>query len=401
VFDLDYVRSQFPALTSDTVYLENAGGSQTLGRVADRIRDYLLTSNVQLGASYAASQLSTARVRESAAATAAYVGASDPETVVIGPSTTQLLDNLALAMQGTLVSGDEVIISSADHAANVGCWRRLAARGVVVKTWHVDRDTWRLEPHGLVPLMTDRTRLVAATHVSNLLGSIHDVAALARLVHDHGARICVDGVAYAPHRQVEVEAWDVDYYVFSFYKVFGPHVAVLYGKRECLESLDTINHDFIHELPYRLQPGNLNFELAYGLGGIYSYVDDLGARCEGAGTAKANAFAAIAEHEQRLAARLLEFLTSRAGVRIYGERGADRALRVPTISFGVAGRTAESIVGAVDPHGIGIRHGDFYAKALIQDLGVLDPGGVVRVSMVHYNSEAEIDRLIAVLERVL
>ncbi|MBL8944433.1 MAG: cysteine desulfurase-like protein [Myxococcales bacterium] len=398
--DLDFVRAQFPALASDTVFLENAGGSQTLAAVADRIRDYLLTTNVQLGASYAASQASTARVREAARETAAFVGASDPECVILGPSTTQLLNNLALAMQGGLVPGDEIVVSAADHAANVGCWRRLAARGIVVKTWPIDRDTWRLEPAGLLPLLGPRTKLVAFTHVSNLLGTIHDVAGLTRLVHEHGARVVVDGVAFAPHREVEVEAWDVDYYVFSFYKVFGPHVAVLYGKRECLERLDTINHDFITELPYRLQPGNLNFELAHGLGGIYAYLDALGGRCPGAGSPKSRAFAAIAAHEERLAAPLLAALAARPGVTIFGDRRPLRDVRVPTISFAVAGRTAESIVRAVDPSGIGIRHGDFYAKALAAELGVPDRE-VVRVSMVHYNTPDEIERLIAVLDRVL
>lgn len=401
MIDLDFVRAQFPALASDTVYLENAGGSQTLARVADRVRDYLLSTNVQLGASYGASELSTERVREAARRTAAFIGAPDPETVVIGPSTTQLLSNLALAMQGALAPGDEIVISAADHAANVGCWQRLAARGVVVRTWSLDRDTLRLEPHGLVPLLGPRTRLVALTHVSNVLGSIHDVAALARIVHDHGARICVDGVAFAPHREVDVTDWDVDYYVFSFYKVYGPHLAVLYGKRECLESLDTINHAFIHELPYRLQPGNLNFELAWGTGGIYEYIDELGGRCPGPGSAKSRAFAAIADHEERLAARLLDFLRTRSDVRIHGESSADQARRVPTISFTVAGKSAESIVRAVDPHRIGIRHGDFYAKALMGELGIAEGGGVVRVSMVHYNTTDEIDRLIAVLDRVL
>ncbi len=401
MIDLDFVRSQFPALASGFVYLENAGGSQTLARVADRIRDYLLTTNVQLGATYPASEAATARVREAARATAAFIGAGDPETVVLGPSTTQLLGNLALAMQGSFTPGDEIIVSSADHAANLGCWRRLEARGVVVKTWHIDRDSWRLEPSALLPLLTDRTRLVALTHVSNVLGTIHDVAAIARLVHDHGARTCVDGVAYAPHREVAVEAWDVDYYVFSFYKVFGPHMAVLYGKRECLEALDTINHEFVHELPYRLQPGNLNFELAHGLGGIYEYIDELGARSPGTGAPKTRAFAAIAEHEERLAATMLDWLAARPGVRIHGERSAQRARRVATISFTVDGRSAESIVREVDRRGIGIRHGDFYAKELVHALGVEATGGVVRVSMVHYNSVAELECLFEVLDWAL
>ena len=388
MLDLDFVRAQFPALSSGYVYLDNAGGSQTLGRVADRVRDYLLTTNVQLGASYAISEESTARVDAAARGAAEYIGAQ-PGEVVLGSSTTQLLHNLSRAMEPSLSPGDEIVVSTADHEANVGPWKRLAARGVVVKKWPLDRETLRLEERGLAPLLTKRTRLVAFTHASNVLGSIHDVAALTRFVHAHGAEVCVDGVAFAPHRRVDVGAWDVDYYVFSFYKVYGPHMALLYGKRAHLEKLAGINHDFIDEVPYKLQPGNVNFELSHGVGGVFEYIAALGG--------PARAFDAIAEQEERLAKRLLTFLATVPGARVHGERTADRTRRVPTIGFTVDGVSPERIVRGVDPHGVGIRHGDFYAKGLMGELGV-SPEGVVRVSAVHYNTEAELDRAIAALE---
>lgn len=390
MLDLDFVRSQFPALASGFVYLDNAGGSQTLVGVADRVRDYLLSTNVQLGASYEISVRAGARVAAAADAAARFMGAQ-PGEVVLGASTTQLLHNLAYAMRDELRAGDEVVVTSADHEANVGPWRRLASRGVVVKTWRIDPDTWRLEPRGLEPLLGPRTRLVAFTHATNLLGTLHDVPAITRLAHAHGARVCVDGVAYAPHRAVEVAAWDVDYYVFSFYKVYGPHVAVLYGKRTLLERLSNVNHDFLHEAPYKLQPGGVNFELSHGLGGVFSYIEALG---EGA-------FERIAAHEERLAARLLDYLSGKRSVRILGERSADRLRRVPTVSFTVEGRTPEQVVRAVDPQGVGIRHGDFYAKGLVQELGLENRGGVVRVSAVHYNTVAELDRAIAALDQAI
>lgn len=394
VLDLDLVRSAFPAFASGFVFLDNAGGSQALAGVADRVREYLLTGNVQLGASYAASQAAGERVRAGVRAAAALVGTDDPCEVVIGPSTTQLVANLTLAMERRLAPGDEIIVTAADHHANIGAWQRLARRGVVLRTWPLDPDSLRLEARGLVPLLTDRTRLVAFTHVSNVLGGIHDVAALTRIAHDHGAQVCVDGVAYAPHRAIDVRAWDVDYYVFSFYKVYGPHLAMLYGKRALLESLDTINHEFIgKELPYKLQPGGINYELTYGLTGITAYLDALGG--------KAAAFDAIAAYEERLAEPLLGFLRGRRGVRICGERVADRARRVPTISFSVDGGSPEAIVRAVDGHGIGIRHGHFYSHALMRGLGVEQRGGVIRVSMVHYNTTAEIERLVTVLDAAL
>lgn len=390
VLDLDFVRANFPALASGFVYLDNAGGSQTLASVADRVRDYLLTTNVQLGASYSVSEAAAARVAAGADGAARFMGAK-PGEVVLGSSTTQLLHNLAHAMRDELREGDEVVVTSADHEANVGPWKRLAARGVVVKTWRIDRDTWRLEPRGLLPLLGPRTRLVAFTHATNLLGVLHDVPAITRVVHEHGARVCVDGVAFAPHRAIDVAAWDVDYYVFSFYKVYGPHIAALFGKRELLARLANVNHDFIADAPYKLQPGGVNYELAHGLGGVFDYVASLGP----------GAFDAIAAHEEALAARLLDYLNGKKGVRVLGERAADRARRVPTVSFAVDGREPEAVVRAIDPHGVGVRHGDFYAKGLVDDLGLADRGGVVRVSAVHYNTIDEIDRLIAALDRAL
>lgn len=394
MLDLDFVRSQFPALSSGYVFLDNAGGSQTLRGVADRTRDYLLTSNVQHGASYSISQLAMTRVAEAVAATAQYVGTSDVNEIVIGPSTTQLMSNLAAAMTAQFMPGDQVVISEADHEANIGPWKRLEARGVEIKTWPIDRQTWRLEPKGLAPLLSKRTKLVAFTHVSNLLGTVHDVAELTRIIHAAGAKVCVDGVAYAPHRAIDVSAWDVDYYVFSAYKVFGPHLAVLYGKRALLDGLAGINHDFITKGPYKLQPGNLNFELTASLLGLYEYIAALGGRDK--------AFADIAAHEERLAGRLIDQLVALPSVTVHGECHAYQQHRVPTISFSVAGKTPDDIVRAVDPHGIGIRHGDFYAKALahalVRSLGeATSPAGVIRVSIAHYNTLEEIDRVAAAL----
>jgi cysteine desulfurase family protein (TIGR01976 family) len=390
--DLAAVRAEFPALASGFAFFDNAGGSQTLARVAGRVRDYLLSTNVQLGASYEVSRASGERVAAANRGMAAYMNAGHEAEIVLGSSTTQLLANLALAMKSTLAPGDELVVSRAEHESNAGPWKRLAAvTGAVVRWWPFDRDTLRLEPRDLEPLLGPRTRLVAFTHVSNLVGSIHDVPAVTRLAHAHGARVLVDGVAYAPHRALDVRAWDVDYYVFSLYKVYGPHMAALYGKRELLAELDVINHDFIGRdaVPYKLQPGNLNFELAHGAGGLFEYVESLGG--------KETAFERIAAHEEALCAPLLAFLRGARGVRVLGEPSADRRLRVPTIGFTVEGRTPESIVRAVDPHRIGIRHGDFYTRGLVEDLGIAGAGGVVRASMVHYNTREEVDRLIAVL----
>lgn len=408
MLDLDFVRSQFPALSGDWTYLDNAGGSQVLAGVADRVRDYLTSTNVQLGASYAVSQEAGRRVAEATRAVARSIHARDEREVVVGASTTQLLANLALAMRPRLRAGDEVIVTNCDHEANIGPWVRLADMGVGVKTWKLDPDSLELRVDDLEALMSDRTRLVCFTHASNILGTINPVADIARLVHERGARVCVDAVSYAPHRAIDVQALDVDYYVFSSYKVYGPHLAVLYGKRELLEELATINHAFIPEsdVPRKLQPGSVNYELTYGLLGVTEYVDEVARRMsqQPADTLHGRveqAFDLFSRHEETLATRLLDYLRDKPGVRVLGRDRADRRERVPTVSFTAAGRDPAAVAEHVDGARIGIRYGDFYARRLIEALGLAERNGVVRVSMVHYNTSEEIDALVERLDTVL
>ncbi len=405
----DYVRQQFPALAGDWIFFDNAGGSQTLQRVVDRISEFLLTSDVQLGASYGVSQLAGERVAKSAQAIATLVNAADPSEVVMGSSTSLLMRILSLCLGQTFSPGDEVIVTNCDHEANIGCWVDLQKQGIVVKTWLLNPDTLTLELSDLESLLTPRTRLVAVTHASNVLGTINPIRAIADLVHAHGALICVDGVAYAPHRLVDVQALDVDFYAFSFYKVYGPHYAVLYGKRDHLLAMPGINHFFIGatDIPYKFQPGNVNFELSYGLVGLCDYLSDLAHRHYGDRTASdlrnqmVQAFDLISQHEQVLSDRLLSYLRTKPNVQIIGNPNADQTLRVPTISFVADGVDSATIPPQVDPHHIGIRYGDFYAKRLIQALGLADQSGVVRVSMVHYNTVAEVDQLVQRLEPIL
>lgn len=410
--DLAFVRAQFPSLAGDTVFFDNAGGSQVLSGVVERISDYLLTTNVQHGASYKVSQAASARLREAQAAVATLVNAARADEIVMGPTTTQLLQGLTRAMASQFAVGDEVIVSEADHESNIGCWTTLDKIGVVVKTWPLNRESGRLELADLDRLMTPQTRLVAVTHVSNIFGEILPVADYARFVHDRGAKICVDGVAYAPHRAIDVQAWDVDFYAFSVYKVYGPHHAVLYGKYEALLELDTLYHYFIAKdrVPYKLQPGNPNYELSYACLGVTDYLEALGRRLDTAArpdapaTARAAisaAFEAIAAHEEVLSARLLDFLGTRPGVRVLGPATPARDVRVPTVSFVAEGRRGRDIVRHTDALGIGIRHGDFHSRRLVESLGYGGEDGVVRVSMVHYNTTDEVDRLTRGLDELL
>ena len=404
--NLAAVRAEFPALASDCVYLDNAGGSQVLRRVADRIHDYLLTTSVQLGASYPTSQAASEKVVSARRGIAALINAAHEDEVVMGPATTALMFILTSALLPGIKPGDEIIVTNSDHEANIGGWMRMQQAGAVIKVWEVNRETLELELADLDRLLSARTKWLAMTHASNVLGTVNPVAEAARRVHAVGGKLCVDGVAYAPHRLVDVQASGADIYVFSFYKVFGPHYAVLWGRRELLLSLPTLNHHFIgpEVLPYKLQPGNVNFELSYGCVGIADYLVAVGDQLVASGSRRQRmqaAFDAFAKHEDVLAEKLLAFLRSKKNVRIIGHDHVSKGNRMPTVSFVVAGKQSEAIVRHIDQFNIGIRFGDFYAKRLIAALALQAQGGVVRVSIAHYNTMEEIERLIRHLDEAI
>lgn len=398
--DLEYVRRQFPALSDDIVLLDNAGGSQIAKPVVDRISEFMVSANVQLGATYSTSVTAARKVAEGREALATLLNADRAEEVVMGATATQLFDQLAQALVQHWEPGDEIIVSNFDHEANIGPWRRLEQRGIVVKTWDLPEGEYKPGPESLAPLLGPKTRLVAMTHCSNIFGSINDVRAVADLVHEHGAMICVDGVAFAPHRAIDVKALDADFYGFSVYKTYGPHHAALYGKYDLLRhKAGNINHYFYGEdrVPNKLEPGNPNYELAYSCVGVIEYFEDLaaahGINAHGRAAVEAS-FDMIADHEAALSERLLAYLRSREDVAIVGDPSSSREARVPTISFVIAGQSSREAVEAIDPSGIGIRFGDFHSKRLVQALGLGDPDGVIRVSAVHYNTLEEMDRLI-------
>ena len=402
--DLSFARHNFPSLCDDTVLLDNAGGSQVLRRVADRVHEYLLSETVQLGASYDASSRSSAAVHQARTAIAELVNAARPEEIVMGATATQLFDQLARALVQKWQPGDEVIVSNFDHEANIGPWRKLEAQGIVIREWRMPPGADVPDLEDLKALLTDRTRLVAFTHVSNIFGSIMPVRDITDLVHAHGALSCVDGVAFAPHRAVDVQALGSDFYGFALYKVYGPHHGALYGRHDLLrDHTANINHYFYGEdrVPNKLEPGNPNYELAYGCIGITEYLTEFAQHHGVNATGRAaieGAFDIMADHEAALSERLLSFLRARDDIAIIGTPSAHRDHRVPTISFIRKGQSSEQLVREIDKAGIGIRFGDFHSKRLVNAMGLDTPDGVIRVSAVHYNTLEEMDRLNAALE---
>jgi len=404
---LAHVRSRFPALSSGWALFDNAGGSVPLGSVVDRAAAYMRGHAVQLGATYELSARAGAEVAAGHRAAERLVGAA-PGEVVLGASTTANLRTLARALAPLWGPGDEVVVTNLDHESNIGPWRALEREGIGVREWRFRPETAALHAEDLEPLLGPRTRLVAFTHCANVVGSLHDAAAIVRRIHAAGALACVDGVAFAPHRLVDVAAIGADFYAVSLYKTYGPHLALLFGRHDRLLEARSQNHFFFgeDELPYKLEPGGVPHELAASLPAVPEYLLELESRLPGGGAGEererlARAFDAIAAHEAALVEPLLAFLRGRRGVRIVGEPTADPSRRVPTVAFTVDGRDASEIPAALDAAGVAIRYGHFYAHRAIEAMGLLARNGVVRVSLVHYNTPAEVARLLEALDKTL
>jgi len=400
--DRSAIRSWFPALQSDFAFLENAGGSQIPLVVADAIRDYMLSDYVQLGAGYPQSQRATAVVDDAHEFVETFMNATGFGKVILGNSTTALIQILANAYSEVWNPGDEVIIAETNHEANAGPWSKLERLGVVVKTWKVEPEKFECSLLSLAELITDRTRIVAFPHVSNLLGEVVDVKAITALVHSKGAKVIVDGVAYAPHRAIDVADWGVDWYVYSTYKVYGPHMAALYGSAAAFGELSGPNHFFIprESVPYKFELGSISHEGCAGILALRSYLRFLAGTEMDDRQTVVDAFEVMEELEMPLQVGLVRYLRSKPDVRIIGL--ADEGPRsVGTISFVHNHLTSTEIVAEIDKCNIGIRFGHMYAVRLCEALGIDLEHGVVRVSLVHYNTPEEIERLIGAFEEIL
>ncbi|KAI6785587.1 uncharacterized protein J7T54_005921 [Emericellopsis cladophorae] len=390
----EQVRSRFPALKQDQVYLDNAGGSQTLDSVITSITDYLTNNNVQLGASYHVSQRSTSRFGKAFEAGARYINANQDE-VVFGSSTTQLFRNLSYVLN--FQPGDEIVVSMIDHEANIAPWVALAKRQeLVLKWWRPSgRENPNLYAGSLYPLLSRRTKLVACTHASNILGYVHDIKSITAAAHSVGALVCVDGVAYAPHRPINVKDLGVDFYAFSWYKVFGPHIAMLYGSWRAQQHLGSLGHFFNPQtsLDNKLGMSGASYELAQAVPEVVDYLIPSGAESR---------FKNIAQHEWELHSILVKTLQEFQHVTIYGLGDNSPATRLATVSFTVEGWDSKALVLAVEAESnYGIRWGSFYSERLVRDVLGLGPEGVVRVSMVHYNSVEEIQGLCSLLGKLI
>jgi selenocysteine lyase/cysteine desulfurase len=321
-----------------------------------------------------------------------------------GPSTSMNTYILAQALREKLEPGDEVVVTNQDHEANIGAWSRLEDEGIVVRQWKVDRDTAELHPVDLEALLNERTRAVAFTHCSNIVASINPVREITDLVHEAGALAIVDGVSFCPHGMPDIPSLGADVYLFSLYKVYGPHLGAMYIRREVNSDLPYQGHFFnADDSAYRFNPAGPDHAQIATANGVIDYMEALYDHHFDAPANPQRKTAAvrelIRERESELLQPLLDYLSSHKKTRLVGKARAEA--RAPTVAFTADGYGSMSLATELVKFGLGVGAGDFYAYRLIESLGYDMDDGVVRASFVHYTAPDEIDKLIGALDQLL
>jgi len=409
--DIEWVRQQFPAFDDprlhDWVHLENAGGSYAARQVRDRLFDFYTTCKVQPYYAGDPSYRAGAAMDHAKAVLPATLNA-DPDEVSFGPSTTQNVYVLSHALREQFEVGDEVIVTNQEHEANGGAWRRLEKTGIVIKEWQVDPTTGLLSVDDLRPLLSDRTRLLAVNHASNLAATVNPIREIADLVHAVGGLVAVDGVSYAPHAAVDVRALDCDFYFYSTYKTYGPHQGLMYARASVLATLANQGHFFNGSKPdYRLTPAGPNHAEVAAAAGVIDYYRAVHEHHLGSTEDVApvdmvrEVFALFAAREQTLMRPLADFLSDREGVRLIGAKSSDHAVRAPTFAFFTERIPVTETFGHLVDAKVNCGLGTYDGNRLVSAMGGDPDVGVVRLSLVHYNTEDDVARALDVLDRVV
>jgi cysteine desulfurase family protein (TIGR01976 family) len=410
-FPVSWCREQFPALARpfdgrEAAYLDGPAGSQVPQSVIDAVSRYLAETNANHGGRFTTSRESDAVLDQAHRAAADLFGVAAPEETIFGANMTSLTFAFSRALARAWKPGDEVIVTRLDHDANVTPWL-LAARdaGATVHKIPFRADDCTLDLDALRSRFGERTRLVAVGCASNAVGTINPVADICRWAHEAGSQVYLDAVHYAPHALLDVAGWGCDFAVCSAYKFFGPHVGILWGRRELLESLAPYKvRPASDALPERWMTGTQNHEGIAGVLAAIDYLAGLGRRFEPQAATRRDAIAAafreIGAYERRLCGQLLAGLADLAQVRVWGIRDDSRSHeRVPTIAITHRKRSSLEVVDHLAARGIFAWHGNFYALEVTESLG-LEPDGLVRLGLVHYNTADEVDRVLAALEEL-
>lgn len=413
MFDVNVVRQQFPALQElfdgrPGIFFDNPGGTQVPQRVISAITDYLVRSNANTHGVFATSVRSDVIIDHARQAAADLLGA-DTDEIVFGNNMTSLAFALSRTLVPELKRGDEVVVTRLDHDANVSPWLRLAEDAGAELRWaDIDTESCTLDMEHLQSLITPRTKLVAVGYASNASGTINDVKTIIAWAKGVGAYTFIDAVQYAPHGLIDVKALGCDFLACSAYKFFGPHVGILYGKREHLQRLRAYRvRPAGEQLPGKWETGTKNHEGLAGVGAAIDYLAELGVRY---GNAPANAtrreklqatWQTLEPYEHHLSETLIDGLQAIPGVRIYGITNRDELnRRVATVSIRKEGTTPHSLATALAAQNIFAWEGNFYALSISERLGVEQSGGFLRLGLAHYNTVEEIDRCLHVLERL-
>ncbi len=405
--DLDFVRSQFPAFSEPTLkgwaFFENAGGSYPCKQFIDRLTDFYLKNKVQPYYPYPASKRAGDLMDASYKRMSEYLNV-DASEIHFGPSTTQNVYVLANAMRPMWKDGDEIIASCQDHEANAGAWRKLAARGIKIVEWHVDSETGLLNVKDLLGLISDRTKMVAFPHCSNIIGHINPVKEISQIAHEYGALCIVDGVAYAPHGFPDLQDLGADIYLFSLYKTFGPHLGLMFVNKDLIGKLENQSHFFKEGITRNmLTPAGPDHAQIGAVQGILDYFDMVYEHHFDGDATPGQKNKALhdlfREHEHALLERLLNFLKSREDVQILGSSSSED--RAPTVSIIPKNKNIDEVYETLTEHKLMLGIGNFYAVRPLMDMGIPNPPGVLRISFLHYTSMKEVDQLITGLTAAL
>jgi len=406
--DTNFVRSQFPAFSEPSLegfaHFENAGGSYACGQVVDLLHRYYRETKVQPYYGFEPSHSAGQQMDRARERMATWLNVARDE-VHFGPSTSQNTYVIAQALRQHLKPGDEIIVTNQDHEANIGAWRSLEAEGIVIREWQVDPESAELDPADLDDLLNGHTRVVAFTHCSNIVGSMHPVCEWTDKIHAAGALAIVDGVSYAGHGLPDVAALGADIYLFSLYKVYGPHMGVMVMRQAVNEQLPNQGHFFNADHPTsRFTPAGPDHAQIASVNGVIDYFETVYAHHYGEdeviAAQKAKAVLGLFQQaEQTNLQHLLDFISRRQAVRLIGKVQPEN--RAPTISFIVEGRNPAEIAANLAQQNIGVGNGNCYAYRLMDALGIPPDKGVVRLSFVHYTKEEELSRLMSALDQIL
>ncbi|MGV2826804.1 cysteine desulfurase-like protein [Myxosarcina sp. GI1(2024)] len=408
--DLDWIRGHFPALSSEidgqpVIFFDGPGGTQIPRIVIEAMSNYLLESNANAHGAFATSIRTDAAIAAAREAMADLLGC-DRDEVVFGANMTTLTYAFSRAIGRELQAGDEILVTRLDHYANVSPWHELAEKGVIVRTVEINPEDCTLNIADLEQKINQRTKIVAVGYASNAVGTINDIPRVVKLAHNVGALVFIDAVHYLPHGSLDVRTLDCDFLIGSAYKFFGPHVGILYGKKEYLTRLHPYKvKPASDQVPWRWETGTLNFEGLAGLVASIDYLTNLGLRVAPNSSNRRDALIAamraIQAYERELSDYLIAGLKQIGGVKIYGITELERfAWRTPTVGVRLAGYKPGEAAKALSKRHIYTWHGNVYALGLTERLGIESSGGFLRIGLVHYNTKSESNRLLQVLEEM-